>query len=761
MKPLSRAAVHRFADDAGLHRDVDRDVVCELSGGHPLALRYLVELLKRAPDYTARQLIVLGDFAYDGDVVSLYNRVWHSFETDSEASRVLDYVARAEGPIDPNRITTIISADAVDRAYRAVHHLLAVDAAGRWQIFHNSFRLYVLDKPHTRFGRPDETFGQRVYGELADLARDAHQDDPQHWLELRYRARAGDHDEVAKLVSPQRFRRDLEEGRSAADIQADIRLAFNSAYARHDVAGLVGLFFSRHEIDRRAEVLANATSIVDAYLALEDFNSAIGISKGNPSFTKRYEIVDALVDAGRIDDARREFDEIEPLGKLFGTDIVTFGSAEEELFAWARRAHRFRDQDQILAAISRLTGDQRFPTESADSVEQLRRELRYEVAQSALAAVPEASLDTTIRELAVDQADRPSLLVETAWAAYRSGDLASASAYVEEVDAALSAGGTIPQQLALDVAWLKMHLGDMDGCRRYYGRVPPPTMASANSVYTEHGVRRLARQMINHAALATILGDAAAEPVVPDSRLLRALQNRLRALGQAIGKGQISRPTPAEAVARETQKVLSFLNQARPESSELFYHAHQVRYCAPAIGEAIVDAALIHGREAFYLVMQTVDTALSDSTSEISKWSELRRRIALRAYHFDKDKVVATARLEACLAALSKARTPDEQVDELAKMAEAFAIVGRAERAREILKLLHNDTLGYALAPKKDPQYAFWRDVFERACNQDPTGRSARVEFFARLIAGMGETEGRNAGAVAEVVEIQGGVVSG
>jgi hypothetical protein len=745
MEPLSRKAVHRFADDADLQCDVDRDVICDLSGGHPLALRYLVQLLKQAPDYAARQSILSGDFTYAGDVVSLYDRVWHAFEADSEAWRVLDYVARAEGPIDPNRIATIISADAVDRAYRAVHHLLAINGAGRWQIFHNSFRLYVLDKPHARFGRRDETYSQRIYGELADLARDAPQDDPQHWLELRYRARAGDHDEVAKLISPGRFRGNLEEGRSAADIQADIRLAFNSAHARRDVAGLVGLFFSRHEIDRRAGVLTNATSIVDAYLALEDIDSAIGILKENRNSAKRYEIVDALVDAGRIDDARYQFDEIEPLGKLFGTDVVAIGSAEEELFAWARHAHRFRDPDQILVAIAHLTGDQRFPTQPADSIEQLRRELRCEVAQSALAAAPEASPDSMMRELAVDQADRPSLLVETAWASYHSGDLSTASAHLEEVDAALDTGGTIPQHLALDAAWLKMHLGDMDGCRRYYDRATPPTMATAEGIYTEHDVRGLAREVINHAALGTILSDTAAETVAPGSRLLRALQNHLRALGQAIGRGQISRATPAEVLAREIQKLLAFLSQARAESSESFYHAHQVRYCAPTIGDAIVEAAFAHGREAFDLVMQAVDTALSDPASEIRGWSEFRRRITLRAYHFDKDELAAACRLEACLTALGNAGTPDEQVDELAKMAKAFAIVGQAERAREILKLLHNDTLGYALAPKKDPQYAFWRDVFDRACSHDPMGRPARVQFFARLIAGMGETEGRSA----------------
>ncbi len=367
MEPLSHEAVYRFTDDVGLPRDIDRDTICDLSARHPLAVRYLVESLKLAPDSAARQSILSGDFGYSGDVTSLYDRVWHAFEADFEASRVLDYVAHAEGPIDPNRIATVVPADAVDRVYRSVRHLLGIDGAGRWQVFHNSFRRYVLDKPHVRFGRQDATYNQRVYRELADLARDAPRDDPQHWLELRYRARAGDHNEVAKLVSPGRFRGNLAEGRSATDIQADIRLAFNSTYVRRDVAGLVGLFFSRHEIDRRAEVLVNAASIVDAHLALEDTGSAIAALRENRTSTKRYEIVDALVNAGHIDDARREFDKTEPLGKLFGTDVVAAGDAAEELFAWARRVHRFRDPDQILLAIGRLTGDQRRSDQSENT----------------------------------------------------------------------------------------------------------------------------------------------------------------------------------------------------------------------------------------------------------------------------------------------------------------------------------------------------------------------------------------------------------
>jgi hypothetical protein len=126
-------------------------------------------------------------------------------------------------------------------------------------------------------------------------------------------------------------------------------------------------------------------------------------------------------------------------------------------------------------------------------------------------------------------------------------------------------------------------------------------------------------------------------------------------------------------------------------------------------------------------------------------WAEFRRAILLRGYEYDQDKNAAAARIQAILNTSIDASTPDEQVEEIARNARAFALIGFPSRSRELLTSIHEHTLGYALAPKKDPQYIFWQDVFVRASNADPGRRRERVEFMTRLLIGMAHTEGRNA----------------
>lgn len=79
----------------------------------------------------------------------------------------------------------------------------------------------------------------------------------------------------------------------------------------------------------------------------------------------------------------------------------------------------------------------------------------------------------------------------------------------------------------------------------------------------------------------------------------------------------------------------------------------------------------------------------------------------LQAYDHDRDAETAAGRIEAIVNASLEVRTPEEQVEEIANNARAFALVGRTVRSRELLRNLHSETLGYARAPGKDPQYLF------------------------------------------------------
>lgn len=169
--PLSREAVYRLAEQVRLPQHIDRARLYEVSQGHPLATRYLLEALTAAETDDEQAALLAGAFTFDGDLDRVYTSSWAALARDERAVEVIDYVARAEGYIDPRVIATVLSEAAVEHAYQTTRHLLTRDGMRRWRIFHNSFRLFVLGQRHERFGIPDNDYDRRIYQRLAELAR--------------------------------------------------------------------------------------------------------------------------------------------------------------------------------------------------------------------------------------------------------------------------------------------------------------------------------------------------------------------------------------------------------------------------------------------------------------------------------------------------------------------------------------------------------------------------------------------------------------
>jgi hypothetical protein len=96
--PLAREAVHRIADSLGLDCGIDRDRIWELSRGHPLVTRYLIEALRDA-DEDSRDALLAGAMTFDGDIETVYESAWRSIRDDGPLRDVLDYLARSEGPM--------------------------------------------------------------------------------------------------------------------------------------------------------------------------------------------------------------------------------------------------------------------------------------------------------------------------------------------------------------------------------------------------------------------------------------------------------------------------------------------------------------------------------------------------------------------------------------------------------------------------------------------------------------------------------------
>src|SRR4030095_12752084 len=114
------------------------------------------------------------------------------------------------------------------------------------------------------------------YRELAELAKLSSLNDPQRWMELRYRARAEDHLDVLLLATPRRFRQQLMEGRNPGDIQADIRLCFSATRVLRNTDKLFELILCQHEILLRADAL-ESEDLVESYIASGQLDAALGL----------------------------------------------------------------------------------------------------------------------------------------------------------------------------------------------------------------------------------------------------------------------------------------------------------------------------------------------------------------------------------------------------------------------------------------------------------------------------------------------------
>lgn len=739
--PLSREAVFRIAEAAGLQGEISRDDLHSSSTGHPLIVRYLIEALKSAPP-EQRDGILNPVVPYDGNVETLYESAWRAIQPHQDSRRVLAYVARAEGAIQPELIAAKIDETAVERALASSKHLLKISTDG-WQVFHNSFRLFLLSKKETKFGKVDENFGQGVYLDLAQLAGSSDASGPQRFLELRYRARAGQHEQVLSLSTLERFRHQVADGRSASDIQDDIKLAFKSVEASGDVTDLFRLLLAADETTRRADVLSSVGSIVDALIALEDIDSARAAAAAGGVAGKDYEIVDILVDQQELESARELFDDIEPIDKILGGKAVDSFGRNDDLSDWARRVFHFRDPDQILDAIGRLSSsDSRHPELEND--EALRSRLRFEVARAAVAYRPGADISELESALTVDAGYHVYLLAESCQSAdsLKMFDVAR-ERLLEVVDH--KDFGTLGTSWRRGLALTALALGQRSVAEKIFADLVPPGASQLEEKLDEESPEAFVLAVLRHASLARQLGQTYAKTRPSKKPILNSLEFHARKLGELSGLARLGQPASPAEIAATVKSAMAFLNTAKADASDEFYSLHQLAGAAPAFAKSIVGIAHRSGPAAYTKALAEVEASFAPGAGVNAARLDVRREVALEAFRYDHDRDAAARRLEAIHVDIAE-DTPEEQVEQLSKNAEAFALVGIPDRAREILLSLRLHTLGYSRPPKKDPQYSLWEDLYLKSCEADPDKTRERSDIMLRLLDGLMQTEGRNAG---------------
>ena len=743
MHPLAPEAVARMSDALGLDPEVSRGRLNELSRGHPLATRYLIQALLRA-DEPARALLLAGGMMFDGDIESVYASAWREITNDSDAMHVLGFIARAEAPMPLALLATIVEERAIEHALMTARHLLKETPHG-WSVFHNSFRLFVISKPRMHLGSVDLAYSRRVYRELAQLAHRAPVDSLQRWLELRYRARAGDRDDVLALATPERFRQQLAQGRAVSEIVSDIRLALLAVRSTLDATNVTQLLLCRDEVSRRTTALEYADQLPLAMLAVGDIDAAHAFVQDFPKMG--YEVVDALLERGEFDRAKELFERIEPLSQLH-TPRFEHHSQEHnlrEFEKWARRVFHFRDFEQIRQSIDHLAVEGIEETPGAPSEEtaaSVRKRLRLVVAEAFLSQQPGADVRDVSDQLGIEQAELPALMALAGIAARDRGEGAQALALFV---AAIGLPGfvDIPNGWRRSIALFAANSMHREVAEALFDKLVPPAISMGDDEVHLPVPGDLARAVLEHAQLCTMLAKPLSIVAPSKHAILRPLQSHAVEVGVLLGHALTDASSiTAGSVQMASRSAMGYVLRLSPSGGSDFHRTHQALIAAPVLARSLLQVGALCGEAEYRAVLREIDEAISTST--LKGTMLLRRELAIAAYRTDGDRASAAARLEPMVRELVE-NTPSEQLDGLADLAIAFAAIGDVERARRLLAAVPDHCLGYALAARKDPLYAIWRDVLVLANAANPAQRVQRISQLMRQVDGMKETEGSSA----------------
>lgn len=436
---------------------------------------------------------------------------------------------------------------------------------------------------------------------------------------------------------------------------------------------------------------------------------------------------------------------MEPLQQLLSGTSPGNPLEVSELHDWARRVIHFRDIDQILQAIQRLSKVARLPglETSQEAIDEVASYLRREAALAFATAQESVDIVELGRRFDIDAAALVGLRVEAGIATAGRGSVDSALTHFREALSHVQFS-QVSNAARRKTALIAARSGDVELAERVFEGLQTPTLADLDDLTDQGAPEHMARAVLEHAELAALLGRQTAAVPASKHQAMRPLQFHAEAIGRVLGKAR-REPSLVQTgkVARVAKTALTYLDRVQPCGSE-FYVLHQIVAATPVLGKALIRAAALCGEQEFASTVAEFDRTFANPDGMNGARGNLRREVAVEIYRCIGDTDEASRRLEPMVAGLME-NTPAQQIEELANLAISFAQVGNVARAKALLARLPEESLGYALPPKKDPQYATWRELLERANQADPAGRPGRVSTLLRQVTGMMQTEGYSA----------------
>lgn len=359
MRPIERRdlidIVEATDDLAPAPTPDERERIFELSGGHPLALNYIINRLRHASGAAIADTLNAVE-AFGEDIDGQYATIWALAEDKVDLARLLALLARTRGPVRIEWLRRWAANQPLHTVTTRLVYLFRQELGGRWTFFHNSFRAFLIERTRGLLALGGDA---GLFAELADRCAESDPGEPERADELYYRWSAGDTTRVLFLSDPESLRAQFVAGRSATTIRDDLALGLDAAVAERDVVALTRIVLCSAEF-RQREYYAELLPLAETWLELGDVALAVGALREGASLRTSPEAAlraaAALDAAGFCVEAREVFTLAEPLNMLRGFEENSGRPRDEMdlLELWIEVAPRFRPLPVLLDMIQHL-----------------------------------------------------------------------------------------------------------------------------------------------------------------------------------------------------------------------------------------------------------------------------------------------------------------------------------------------------------------------------------------------------------------------
>lgn len=755
MARLERADVYSIATEAvasDLVSEGDIEQIYILSGGHPLALSYLIKRIAVLEDRTAIQALLNNATPYTDDIEAEYRTYWDSLRSDADVQDLLGLICRLRGSVELDILESLSSPEVLRRFVAAASHYFIHETSCRWTFFHNSFRQYLLHATgRDAFNRPKPQREREFHRRLAEAAARSRGISPFAWERLHHLAEAGETEAILSTFTQRYFRDQFFALRPLLDIREDINLCVAAAAERQDWIAVIRAVLINQELTERDDVLSEADlqSLVLELAEEKEDKLLDGLVLKVPSETA-LTFAGRLLDAGDEALARRAFDAAEPLDLLSGVQGIDANGQSGLLDSWVRVAWRFRPLDAMFAALVNLRVDRKtsqMPLTSTESDAEIALRARVRLLVELSSELVERGklellvpVKAEIRRLAADDADDGLAKIE-----FEIVRAAIEGKLPREIGCTTLAGlleNTVTP-LPDEAVWLaNLVLGmtaDREEAEHLMKFAPQPLRVVSFNWRDDEILGREASLLVqarNLARLGRPMDAVQAIPDIDDERSLGAAlyQRMLVLIGTIWGEGMSGTRVGPDGVVRRLRPALTFFQRSFDETKE-WHDWYIIERRAPAFFRVILRAAFAHGQAALDAILHAFfEDFRRPGNPRRPEWRlSWKQSILLAAFDLDGNEtrtITGLNQLE------SEIDISHELQDRIAHhRAHLLARLSLGDRDRAEILLRRMVTTSFGVSHQKDDQLTRWSRWAARYSEQaqGPEGEVALLQILKAL----------------------------